>query len=526
MSIYIRGFIGVLLLATLFACETDNSASPFAESEKNVKTDGDGIDWFDGTIDEAFAYAKHENKPLYFYWGAVWCPPCQEIKHTIFKHPKFLSQSQLFVPVYLDGDTERAQVQGERFAVQGYPTMIVFNSDGEELTRIPGGIDTRRYLDVLSLSLNQGRDMESLIASAMQSPQTLSGDELIQLAYYSWGQGNLSISDEQTLALLKSLALLDSDKNQLALSRLQLSYLAKQIDLDRDDLNSEEKQEFALRLQSLLSSPEQVLANIDYLSFYPAEIISLLDLEQSLADKLALQWVNSLDPQTRNPLLSRAEHLGKWLAPVNFYWLQNPEAEALPIKFSTAIEKEVQALNFETKGEERQSVINRAGNLLRAAKMYPQAKQLVSEEISQSKSPYYFMSSMAEIAEETDDPAGIVEWRQKAYQAAAGKATRFQWGVEYVSALIQHQPDDAELIVETALGLFDNLDRGSDVFSGRNYGRLNTLLETIKQWQSESRAETLDQFIAQIQILCDQTDGESRQYQQCNTLLRAEKGVI
>ena len=47
----------------------------------------------------------------------------------------------MFIPVYLDGDDENAQANGERFAVLGYPTMIVFDADGTELTRIPNGID-------------------------------------------------------------------------------------------------------------------------------------------------------------------------------------------------------------------------------------------------------------------------------------------------------------------------------------------------------------------------------------------------
>ena len=47
---------------------------------------------------------------------------------------EFIERSSLFVPVYLDGDTELAQAQGERFGVLGYPTMIVLAPDGTEIT--------------------------------------------------------------------------------------------------------------------------------------------------------------------------------------------------------------------------------------------------------------------------------------------------------------------------------------------------------------------------------------------------------
>ena len=54
------------------------------------------------------------NKPLFLYWGAVWCPPCNQIKKTIFTRREFQEKMKLFLPVYLDGDTKSAQIWGEK----------------------------------------------------------------------------------------------------------------------------------------------------------------------------------------------------------------------------------------------------------------------------------------------------------------------------------------------------------------------------------------------------------------------------
>ena len=119
-----------------------------------------GIDWFDGDVDAAFAAAKAADKPLFLYWGAEWCPPCSQIKATIFNQREFQERSRLFVPVYLDGDTPSAQKHGENFAVNGYPTMILFRSDGKEITRLPGGVDVTRYATILDVALADARPVD------------------------------------------------------------------------------------------------------------------------------------------------------------------------------------------------------------------------------------------------------------------------------------------------------------------------------------------------------------------------------
>ena len=71
------------------------------------------IAWREGDVDDALAEAKELGKPVILYWGAVWCPPCNQMKATLFKDASFIAETEKFVPVYLDGDTEGAQRWGE-----------------------------------------------------------------------------------------------------------------------------------------------------------------------------------------------------------------------------------------------------------------------------------------------------------------------------------------------------------------------------------------------------------------------------
>jgi thiol:disulfide interchange protein len=82
-----------------------------------------GIAWRqaanDAEVDAAFASARSENKPVFVYWGAKWCPPCNQVKATLFNRQDFIERSRAFVPVYVDGDSPGAQKIGARFKVSG-----------------------------------------------------------------------------------------------------------------------------------------------------------------------------------------------------------------------------------------------------------------------------------------------------------------------------------------------------------------------------------------------------------------------
>src|SRR3954468_8496413 len=147
---------GLLIFCTvagLACCGKGPSAPHPPPAPVHRHADAPGIDWFGGEVGAAFDAAKSAHKPILLYWGASWCPPCQQLKSTVFSRSDFIAKSRLFVPIYLDGDDAGAQKWGDAFNVSGYPTVVVLDSDRRELMRIAGGMDLSQYAGVLDSAL-------------------------------------------------------------------------------------------------------------------------------------------------------------------------------------------------------------------------------------------------------------------------------------------------------------------------------------------------------------------------------------
>lgn len=484
------------------------------------------IEWFGGTMEEAFVLAESLDKPLFLYWGAVWCPPCQEIKHTVFKSQAFINLTAAFIPVYLDGDTDRAQPWGEKFGVKGYPTMIVFNPQGKEVTRIPGGIDVSRYNGVLELSLNEMRPTSELIEIALDDPDLLKDSDFFQLAFYSWGQDTSAVPEGTNEVELFYLLSKKAPDEELS-SRFYMAYLMamvvaneESIDLaDSVDLSAGEGDRVFDRLISILSSNELSLACWDTLAYAAEEIMSLPVFTASERDELATRWADQLFSLRFTESLSKTEKLAGWFP--NLYLLTKDE-QSLSSGLQDQLRQEMQKVDAATPDSyERMTVINQISHVYRQANLDKDAQLLLLAELDKSASPYYFMSGLASLAEKDEKFEEAVDWRRKAYEHSVGEATRFQWGTSYVLAMIRMSPENETAINTQAIGLLAAFNDSNEPFSGRNFRTLRRLNENLQEWQLPQGMASMA-FHEQIKAFCAVQIEDSTESQNCRSLFVEE----
>ena len=447
----------------------------------------DEIQWFSGDVGQAFLQAKEEGKPIFLYWGAVWCPPCQEIKQTVFKSRRFISLSESFIPIYLDGDTARAQAAGEQFGVKGYPTMIVFNSLGEEITRIPGGIDISKYNDILAVSLNSIKPTSQLVEMVQAGSTTLTNADFQQLAYYSWGQDQQALPEKYSPEIFLDMS--NASKEPLASARLYMQYLRAVASSTEAESRPVLVTEAMARVTEILQNDVLTLASWEYFAYYTQEVLSVVvDVESDPegAAMFADRWKTTMIRLSDSPSLSTAEQLAGFLPAIHFYYLEDETREISP-EFKTQILAAVRKADRATRNSfARQSVVSQINYVLQSAHLVSEAKAILLAELKKSTAPYYFMSSLSSIAENDGDDETALDWRRKAYESSQGAATRFQWGANYVRTLIRLTPEDDKLIVTTAMKLLLDIDSEEDTFSGRNFRVLRSMTKSLRQWAEEN----------------------------------------
>jgi thiol-disulfide isomerase/thioredoxin len=447
-----------------------------------------GIAWFDGDVDAAFATAKSAPKPLFLYWGAEWCPPCAQIKSTIFNRREFQERSRLFVPVYLDGDTPSAQKQGERFGVVGYPTMILFRPDGTEITRLPGSVGVERYGRILDVALADARPVKELLAAATKGDE-LSGNDWQLLAWYSWGSDNgRLVPAEARITTFRTLSQRCPAEMSADCARLYFQYLlaaSKAAEDGMSPLTGLERATDRKHLLELLGSPAVGRANVDHLLYGQKDAIGLLSDAGSPQRKALVQaWTAALDRLGSDAALplSAPEQLGLLRARVLLAQLDAPGAP-LPAALLEEIRTTVARVDAETTDPyARQAAVNAAAGIYWEAGLNDDANRLLVAELEKSKSPYYFMLDLAELAEKAGQKDEAVQWLARAYEGAEGPATRFQWGYAYLVGLMEMTPENSQAIERVGLEVLGELDDSPDAFYQRTRMRLEQLSTKLLEW--------------------------------------------
>ncbi len=512
MKAHLRILAASTLVVASWACAGDQPSGADAAAPAAAES-AQAVQWRhasnDADIAAAFAAARREHKPVFLYWGASWCPPCNQVKATLFNRIDFIERSRSFVPVYVDGDSPGAQKLGARFKVSGYPTMVLFDSEGHELTRLPGEVDARQYDQALALGLGARRPVKAVVAQARKHPSQLDPNDWKMLAFYSWEADDQQLVPKAQLpALLSSLAEACPDSQPDTAMRLHLLALAA---LEgHHALHADAARQ---RLLSVLDDAAAARRHMDVLTSSAADLVRAVSAPHSKARTALIEAFDAtLSGLADDATLSRADRLGALWGQVDLAGIDRPRsasgtpvppAPVSPALRSAILVKTAQMDREITNGYERQAVITEAAELLEEAGLTSESDAMLKANLSKSHAPYYLMSQLASNARKRGDKEGALKWYAQAYERAEGPATRLQWGSSYVRALVQLAPQDEARIERAATRLFDEAAAQPNAFYERSARVLQRTGQQLVAWNSGgAHAQVLGHLRARVDTIC------------------------
>lgn len=440
----------------------------------------------DAEVNRAFAAARTAGKPVFLYWGAVWCPPCNQVKATLFSRPDFIDRSRAFVPVYVDGDKPGAQKVASRFHVEGYPTMVLFKPDGTEVTRLPGEVDPERYLLALSAALEAQVPVKELVRRAL-ARQPLEAQQWRLLAFYSWDtdQDQVLAAKELGSRLADLASLVPADLPEVR-DRLALRSLAAQADAGPPDAATAAA---ARQVLDRLLDPAAVASQADLLTSYAQDIVKWLAPAGDQRRALASRWDTALaNLIARNMSLSQGTRIDVLDARVALWKLMGG-ADALSAQQRSQVLGDVARIVAATPDRyERQAVVPGAAHVLRDAGLIDESDELLKMELPRAVAPYYHMLGLAGNAKKRGDRPAALRWYEQAWRQSEGPATRLQWGAGYVGNLVELAPDDIGRIETTARALLTELQPKPETFYERNQRALSRMATRLIAWQGQDPA--------------------------------------
>lgn len=128
-----------------------NQTGALSSVARGVETfSGEHIAWV-YSEPEGWEKARLEKKPVMIdFYSAIWCPACIEFDKYTYPDQRVVEKSRRFVNIKLDVDKNKdAKDLMKKYDVFGIPTIILYDSSGQEVHRVVGFENAEAFLKIL-----------------------------------------------------------------------------------------------------------------------------------------------------------------------------------------------------------------------------------------------------------------------------------------------------------------------------------------------------------------------------------------
>jgi len=97
-------------------------------------------------LEQALAQSRVQGKPVLVDFSAIWCPTCRVLHAEVFTNAAVKQAiTSGYVLSRVDYESPQAPAFMRRYAVQGFPTLLVLSADGTLMRRVPVVFDAAAF---------------------------------------------------------------------------------------------------------------------------------------------------------------------------------------------------------------------------------------------------------------------------------------------------------------------------------------------------------------------------------------------
>jgi thiol:disulfide interchange protein len=142
-----KKYLMLLVMVPMLLLTTGNIAQAQLGARTSAPSDGKGINFFQGTWNEALAAAKKEKKLIFVDAYAVWCGPCKYMSNNVFPDAAVGEYfNKYFISYKFDMEKGEGPEFSDKYKVTAYPTLLFINATGEVVYREMGARDANGFI--------------------------------------------------------------------------------------------------------------------------------------------------------------------------------------------------------------------------------------------------------------------------------------------------------------------------------------------------------------------------------------------
>ncbi|WP_439185551.1 thioredoxin family protein [Carboxylicivirga taeanensis] len=122
-----------------------------------------GISFESGTLKEALAKVKAENKLLFIDGYAVWCGPCKHMAKTVFMEEEVGNYfDEHLVALKVDVERGEGPMIKRKYGIQGLPGYVFLDGEGNVVYRFSAAMPTELFMKEVKLAIEYSKDPNSV----------------------------------------------------------------------------------------------------------------------------------------------------------------------------------------------------------------------------------------------------------------------------------------------------------------------------------------------------------------------------